>query len=695
MEWARAAVFAGDPRVWRAAALAAVPLVLLAAYWCLRPRDYFTGTDNVETFGFIAPAEPNQPLCVPGLRLPAGTARVRLQLTSQTRLRPALALTLQRPGQPPVHSALAPVPAGRDSYADFRVPRVGAASAARPATACVTAAAAVEWGGTPLPAPPVVGAPTMQGKPIAGRIAVWYLPPQGSTRSYIARASEILRRASLFRPGLVGPWLYALILLGVLPALALLAIRCLALAAAAPGGRFDGRRMALWLYAIAATNFACWSLITPPFQAPDEVDHFAYTQSVVERGESPSPDPGSPLARWSSSETLALEAMGFNSDHQVGDTRPPWEAGQERRWRETAARQHPSTSDGGGSETAATHGPAYYTAIAPAYLLASGSPFDQLTLMRIASALLGALTVLFAFLLGRELAPGRPWVAVLAALLIAYQPMYGFISGSVNNDVGVNAASAALMWLLIRVMRRGWSPWTSLALGATLLALPAIKQTAFSLYPVAGLGIAIALWRHRRRSELPGLAAAAGGAVAAWWLAKRLQSALHPAGVAAAAVAGAASSAVSEALAHPFGYLAYLWEVFLPRLPFMARHFPTSTPAGYEIFVERGFGAFGWYDVLFPPWLFKLIFAVMVVIALLGVRAAFRERVWLRAHAGEVAVIVLAPLAVVAGVEAAFYTTGMRPVLAEFGRYAFPAIAPLALVVAGSMHGLGRRLAVT
>ncbi len=59
--------------------------------------------------------------------------------------------------------------------------------------------------------------------------------------------------------------------------------------------------------------------------------------------------------------------------------------------------------------------------------------------MRIGSALIGALVVLFTFLLARELAPGRPWLAVLAALLVAYEPMYGFISGIVNNDVGVNA----------------------------------------------------------------------------------------------------------------------------------------------------------------------------------------------------------------------------------------------------------------
>ena len=704
LERARAAVFAGDGRVWRAAALVAAPLALLAAVWCLIPRDYFTGTDNVETLTFIAPVARGEQLCVPGLRLPAGTARIRMQLLSATRTRPTLVMRLERQGQAPVSSALAPERVGpdRDSFADFPVPRIGAAAAAHPATVCVTAAKVVNWGGTPLPGIPGAYAPTANGAPITGRIAVWYLPPAGSKRSYLARAGEILRRASLFRPRLVGAWLYALMLLLVLPGLALLAIRLLALAAAhrGPPGRFGGRRAAISLYVIAALNFACWSLITPPFQAPDEVDHYAYTQSVVERGESPSPDPASPLARWSHSEALVLEAMGFNNDHQVGDTKVPWEAGQERGWIKAVHEVHPQASDGGGLETAATHGPAYYAALAPAYMLSTSSPTEQLALMRLASALIGALAVLFAFLLGRELAPARPWIAVAAALLIAYEPMYGFISGAVNNDVGVNAGAAALMWLLVVIMRRGWRPLPALAMGVVLLLLPAIKQTAFSLYPVAALAIAVALWRHRprRRStaapEAAGLAAAGAGAVAAWWLAKRLQAALHPAGVAAAAVAGVASSAVSEAIAHPLGYLGYLWQIFLPRLPFMAKHFTTSVPAGWEIYVERGFGAFGWYDVLFPRGLFIVIFVVMVAVALLGVPALARERAWLRAHAGEAAVILLAPLALVAGVEAAFYTIGVRTVVAEFGRYSFPAIAPLAMIALGCLHGLGRRRAL-
>src|SRR4051794_29048901 len=89
-----AVVFAGDSRVWRAALLAAVPLVLLTAFYCLRPRDYYTGTANVEVYTYIAEAPAGAPLCVAGLHIPARTARLRLQLISRTRVRPALKLAL-------------------------------------------------------------------------------------------------------------------------------------------------------------------------------------------------------------------------------------------------------------------------------------------------------------------------------------------------------------------------------------------------------------------------------------------------------------------------------------------------------------------------------------------------------------------------------------------------------------------------
>ncbi len=716
-------MFAGDRRVWRVAAIAAVPLLALIAYYCLRPREYYTGTNSVEAYTYVAEAGPGEPVCVPGLHIPAGTGRIRLQLISRTRTRPTLRLALRLDaatrsraasravsGSAPtpvnpltadtVVSVLSPVrvPSDRVSAAVFTLPGLASASVERPASLCLTARGLVNWGGTPLPAPPRTAGPSDGGSPVSGRIAVWYLPPTGAERSYLSRAGAILSRASLFRPSPVGPWLYVLILLIVLPGLALAAVRCLA-GAVARGPSTSVRRTAAWLFAIAALNFACWALITPPFHAPDEVDHFAYTQSLVERGQAPSQSPVAPLQRWSSAETLALEDESFFSDHQVGDTRAPWTARAQTVYRRQLAAGHPSSSDGGGNETAATHGAIYYAALAPAYWLASDSPFSQLTLMRLTSALIGALTAVFAFLLARELAPGRPWLGVLAALLVAYQPMYGFISGAVNNDVGVNAGAAALELMVILMLRRGVKLWLGLLTGALLLVLPIVKETAYALYPVFGLALAATLYRHHRRADLRGWAALVLAALAARGLSLRFAHVFHPAaaagagGSAAPSGAGSVSASTSEALAHPLDYLSYLWQALLPRLPFMTDHFPNHFPA-MVIFVERGWGAFGWYDVFFAHRVYDVILAAMIAVPILGLIALGREWAFVKRNAVEFALLMLMALAVVAGFEAAFYTPDARPFIAEFGRYAFPAIAPLAVLIVASLHAFGRRWVV-
>jgi hypothetical protein len=687
------AVFAGDRRVWRVAAIVAVPLLLLTAFYCLRPRFYFTGTESVEDAGGVVQAKAGAPVCAPVLQLPADTGAVRLQITSASAQRPAMQLVLRADGKT-VDSALPAhgTAAGRPSNADFPIPQTPASPQATSASLCVTAQAPVSVGGTPLNGPDRFS-PTDNGMAVPARLAIWYLPRLGQRRSYVQNASAIFHRAALFRPGVVGAWTYPVLLFVVLPALALLALRCLALAVA---GRT--RRLALWLFVIAALNASCWALITPAFQGPDEVDHFAYVQSLVERGDKPVNDPKSSRSRWSSAENLAVDDTGFLTDHQVGDTRVPWLSAQEHAYDRQASRLHLSRSDGGGYTTSAAHGPLYYLALAPAYLLtAHASVFSQLTLMRITSALLGALVVLFTYLLARELAPGRPWLAVLAALLVAFEPMYGFVSGIVNNDVGVNATAALLELLLIRLLRRGITvPWGVLT-GFVLVLLPSVKGTGLSLYPVAALVFLAALWRYHRRTDLLGWLALAVAALVVGELATHVLSPAFAAGSSAGGGGGAPSAigsnanAASGALHHLDDFLAYLWQVFLPRLPFMEAHFASSVYPGFVIFIERGWAAFGWYDVLFPGWIYSAILAVSLLVLVIAPWAARREWRWLKAHTPESLTVILVPIAVITGFVAAYYTGGIRPMIGEFGRYAFPAIGPIALLVVGALHAFGRR----
>ncbi|HXR28593.1 MAG TPA: hypothetical protein VN772_03365, partial [Solirubrobacteraceae bacterium] len=165
-----AVVFAGDRRVWRVAGLAAVPLLALLAYYCLKPRDYYTGTNSVEAYGYIAPTQPGEPMCVPGLRIPAGTARIRLVLISRTRARPALSMSLTLAGAAPMQSRVAPevVGASRVSNAIFPINTVTAPLAQGRASLCVRAADLVNWAGTPLPLVPSTSPATAGGHPLSG-----------------------------------------------------------------------------------------------------------------------------------------------------------------------------------------------------------------------------------------------------------------------------------------------------------------------------------------------------------------------------------------------------------------------------------------------------------------------------------------------------------------------------------------------
>jgi 4-amino-4-deoxy-L-arabinose transferase-like glycosyltransferase len=314
--------------------------------------------------------------------------------------------------------------------------------------------------------------------------------------------------------------------------------------------------------------------------------------------------------------------------------------------------------------------------------------------MRLFNAALGALVALFAFLIGRELWPRRPWVGACAGLVVAFQPMFGFMSGAVNNDNGVNAVAAAIVYLLVRGLVRGLSWRLGALLGVLLIVAPLMKGTAYSLYPVAALALLVMLIRGRglRPAALGALAVGAGGAAAfvAWRVADGLID--RAAGAAAGTTLGSAAGGLG-ARSDPIGYLEYVAHLFVPDIMGEERVYPQRVPF-LSIYVIRGFASFGWYTVQFPKWVYGIIALLLVLGAGLLVVAAVRERAWLKRHWAPVAILVLVPLAVFAAVEAAYMTRGPRLGLAEQGRYLFPAMTALGVGAAAAAFGVGRRWAV-
>jgi hypothetical protein len=141
----------------------------------------------------------------------------------------------------------------------------------------------------------------------------------------------------------------------------------------------------------------------------------------------------------------------------------------------------------------------------------------------------------------------------------------------------------------------------------------------------------------------------------------------------------------------PGRFLVYLWQLFLPRLSFMGELFPPGWPF-FQIYIQRGWASFGWYTFDFPRWVYGAIVVAMAVAGLLALLAAARNLSFVRRHGFELAVIVLFPVCVLVAVEAAFFTpTAGRTVVAEQGRYIFPAITALAAIAVAGTFGFGRR----
>jgi hypothetical protein len=659
------------------------------------PRSYYTGTDSVGVRSVVANLNVGQTLCVPDVNLPAGTGAVQLAVFAQ-RSRFVAELRVASMGQT-MSSRMTGIPGPTSLvYANAPIPRRASSPTSVPATVCLTPldgpialGGMIGLQGNQLPA-------RLDGMAVPNRVAMWFLPPAGQRRSLFASAGAIFSRAALFRPGVVGAWTYPVLLFIVLPLLWILSLLLLARAASGRPLVVIRRtvRPALAIALIAFVNAACWALITPAFNAPDEPEHFAYAQYFAETGHAPArtPDGRSP---YSTDQTLALDAVDVYSQISLADGRPPWLAREQTRWKQLrASAPHPSSNGGGVTAAASSHQPAYYALLAPAYeVVRSQSTFSQLTAMRFVSALLGAIAAVCAFAIVRELLPRQHVAALAAGLLVAFHPMFGFISGAINNDNGINAAAALSLYLVIRGLRRGLTWRIALALGAALAIAPLMKETGYEIYPAVAVGLLGMAWRRRRWSDARAWVAlvAAFAVVKGGW--SLLQPVFYPsvAGHSTAAGGISASGALTLAEHMPGRFLVYLWELFLPRLSFMGDLFPPGWPFK-AIYVVRGWGAFGWYTWVFPNWVYGVIILAMGIIGLLALSSAVRERIAARTRAFELAVIALFPVCVLVAVEAAFFApSGGRTVVAEQGRYIFPAITALAAIAVGGTFGLGRR----
>lgn len=159
----------------------------------------------------------------------------------------------------------------------------------------------------------------------------------------------------------------------------------------------------LLLYAVLVSAYA---IRTPAWQSPDEPAHYNVIAQINENGCCPIIEMGD----WDSAYLDTLKSAEFA----------------------------PELLDEIGSVQYEDHQPPlYYLAAAPIYRVTNGS----LTALRLFSAFLGGITIWLAYRVGRSAFPARPLIALGAAGFIAFIPQHLAILASVNND----AASGVVM----------------------------------------------------------------------------------------------------------------------------------------------------------------------------------------------------------------------------------------------------------
>jgi 4-amino-4-deoxy-L-arabinose transferase-like glycosyltransferase len=232
---------------------------------------------------------------------------------------------------------------------------------------------------------------------------------------------------------------------------------------------------------------------TPRWNNPDEPAHVNVVRYLVSTGHLPVLTEGD----WDADLLARLTTAWFPNDYEVDAIR--YESHQP---------------------------PLYYLLAAPVYRLTLTQPLNrQILALRFVSIVFGAIGVAAAFVAGREAAPAEPIIAVLTAATVAFVPMYTAISAAVNNDSLANALAAITLAALMIGRRRGFSDRWAVGLGVLVGAVVLTKLTIYVFVPIV-LGVLLLAGRKSLTGDAPwwqalrwpAVASITGLVVSGWWL---------------------------------------------------------------------------------------------------------------------------------------------------------------------------------
>jgi len=285
-------------------------------------------------------------------------------------------------------------------------------------------------------------------------------------------------------------------------------------------------------------------------------------------------------------------------------------------------------------------------------------------LARLVSALIGTLGCLATYLLARLLWPEQHYLALGAMALHAFAPQFLFINSVITNDALVSTLGAWALYFAARMMLEPPSGRVLLGLVLSIALAVLTKLTALALLPLAGIALAVGLWRAKgERARLwrwLGVGVGATALLLGGWLWRNWRITGHP----------------LPRFRHQIGLVLQLG--WLSGLAW--GHLFSLLRYGFRTF----WASFGWGNVAPEAWVFTAL-AVLCGLATVGVLLGlWRERklrLWLSVGLllGDLLCLLALPL----------YQELRRGGLLLRGRYLLPALPAVASLMT---WGLGQWL---
>lgn len=460
----------------------------------------------------------------------------------------------------------------------------------------------------------------------------------------------------------------------------------------------------LILFAVALAVRLIWSVVMPPWQATDETEHFAYVNHIVEQHALPHRPFDRRYAVYSKELQASLDNTLFyplvRDNRFYGKPSAPLPTVYDYQAARTYSAMGDDRFDSGGAR-AGPYPPLYYLLMAAPDLIFIKAPIvSRLFAMRASTAILGALSCVFAYLMAYEFQRTRRW-GWAVGLCVAFMPTYAQLTASVNNDAAVVLGAMALLWLVaVLYRRRAVSLPLASAVGIASAVTMLMKPTAFPVIAIAGIVLVgkafpfrASLQSVQARLSAIGVYALTGCVTYAPWLFFRLSH-------------GEGLGFGTTTLVHPFLHLSSGMDVTPPLATIGALspiHFSFTAPHSLGSYLRylRADGVvpkvfnefwarFGWGGAFLPNW-------AMIVVTLCCAVGAIGVILQLCVGPGDrgmllllLSFLLLQTLFLFFGADyyQNYAQTGVG--LGLQGRYFFPILLPLLFLIISGWHYLFR-----